>query len=91
MKKIAIYLFTLILSLSIIISVSLTVLKFTFLDRNYVKNLLVKENYYEKLAVSTREQMKNYLIQSGFTDEVLNATGNVSSPSYILLIESKIQ
>lgn len=72
MKKIAIYLFTLILSLSIIISVSLTVLKFTFLDRNYVKNLLDKENYYEKLAVSTREQMKNYLIQSGFTDEVLN-------------------
>lgn len=72
MKKFSIYFLKFLLSGFLIIIVSLLVLKFTVLDRNYVKSMLVQQNYYEKLAVSTREEMKNYLIQSGFTNEILD-------------------
>lgn len=72
MKKFLVYLFSFILSLCLVVIVSLMVVKNTVLDRNYVKGLLEKENYYEKLAVSTKEQMKNYVIQSGFTNEILD-------------------
>lgn len=72
MKKFLVYLCTFLLSVSLISLVSLIVLKNTVLDKNYVKGSLEKENYYEKLSVSTKEQMKNYVIQSGFTDEILD-------------------
>ena len=71
MKKFLVYLFSFLLSICLIVIVSLIVVKNTVLDRNYVKDLLEKENYYEKLSFSTKEQMKNYVIQSGFTDEIL--------------------
>lgn len=60
-----------ILSILIIMLTSLIILKLTLLNKEYMKKVLINENYYEKLSKSTREEMKNYLIQSGFTEEVI--------------------
>lgn len=71
-KNIISFILKFFLSTVIILLMSLIILKSTLLNKEYIKDVLVKENYYEKLSKSTKEEMKNYLIQSGFTEEIIN-------------------
>lgn len=70
-KNIISFILKFFLSILIILLTSIIILKSTILNKEYIKEVLEKENYYEKLSNSTKEEMKNYLIQSGFTEEII--------------------
>lgn len=71
MKKIISYIFSFILAILIIIICFFTILKSTVLSKEYVISKLESANYFERINEEIIEQFKNYTIQSGLTDSVL--------------------
>ncbi len=51
--------------------VGLIIIKGTVLNEDYMKDVFHENDYYQKISVVIKEDMKNYLIQSGFTEEIL--------------------
>ena len=50
----------------------LVICRFTFFNSNYVFKVIEKNNYYDELYDSIADEMENYLVQSGFDDEVVD-------------------
>ena len=48
------------------------IFKFTIFNKNYIKNNLKENNYYEKVNDSIKENMENYIISSGFSENILD-------------------
>ena len=71
MKKIISYIFSFILAILIIIICFFTILKSTVMSKEYVISKLESANYFERINEEIIEQFKNYTIQSGLTDSVL--------------------
>ncbi len=59
---------------SILISslVVILILKFTIFKKEYVKSVLVKNNYYSEVYENTLIEMKDYMTSSGLEEEVLD-------------------
>ena len=71
MKKIISYIFSFILAILIILICFFTILKSTVMSKEYVISKLESANYFERINEEIIEQFKNYTIQSGLTDNVL--------------------
>lgn len=71
MKKIISYILSFILVLLIILLCLLTIVKSTILNEEYMLSKLEEANYYERMNAEIIEQFKNYTIQSGLSDNVL--------------------
>ena len=54
--------------------VILLVYKFTIGNKEYIINLLEKDNYFEKINDEINEEMGLYILSSGFTDEIYKNT-----------------
>ncbi len=65
------YLLELILSVVIFGLVGLLIAKVTIYSPSYIKNQFQKNNYYSELSNSIKDEMSNYIIQSGFEEEIL--------------------
>ena len=70
-KIILYYLLEFILSILIFCLVSLILLKTTLYNPSYVKKQFINNNYYTNLSKSINEEMSNYIIQSGLTEDVI--------------------
>ena len=70
-KIIIYYLLEFILSILIFCLVSLILLKTTLYNPSYVKKQFINNNYYTNLSKSINEEMSNYIIQSGLTEDVI--------------------
>jgi len=59
--------------LSVVVTafIGLMIIKVTVLNEGYMKDVFHENDYYKKVSVAIKEDMKNYLIQSGFTEEIL--------------------
>ena len=55
-----------ILTICIFITIILFILKFTILDKTYVKKVLKNNNYYHELYLDINNDLENYIMQSGF-------------------------
>jgi len=66
------YLLEFILTISIFISLVLIILKLTILNKNYFLNKLEENNYYHELFVDINDSFSNYIMQSGFDEEIVN-------------------
>lgn len=71
MKKAISYILSFILVILIIITCILTIVKSTIMNKQYVISKLEEAKYYERMDAEIIEQFKNYTIQSGLTDNVL--------------------
>lgn len=71
MKKVISYILSFILVILIIIIFMLSIVKSTIMDKQYVISKLEEAKYYERMDAEVIDQFKNYTIQSGLTDEVL--------------------
>ena len=71
MKKIISYILSFILAVLIIITGIFTIVKSTIMNKQYVISKLEEAKYYERMDAEIIEQFKNYTIQSGLTDDVL--------------------
>ena len=71
MKKIISYILSFILAVLIIITCIITMVKSTIMNKQYVISKLEEAKYYERMDAEIIEQFKNYTIQSGLTDDVL--------------------
>lgn len=71
-KILSYYISMIILSIMTLILSLITLLKYTVMNEEYLLKQLEKNNYYEKLHKSIKQEMSYYIIQSGLTDEVLN-------------------
>ena len=65
------YLFGFITSITLILLVLLLICKFTISNKNYLLNILEKNNYYEKINDEIKEEMELHLLSTGFTNEIL--------------------
>ena len=71
MKKAISYIFSFVLVLMLLFLCLLAIVKSTILDEKYMLSKLEEANYYERMNGEIIEQFKNYTIQSGLSDEVL--------------------
>ncbi len=71
MKKIISYILSFILAILIIITCIFTMVKSTIMNKQYVISKLEEAKYYERMDAEVIDQFKNYTIQSGLTDDVL--------------------
>lgn len=71
MKKAISYILSFVLVLMLLSLCLLTIVKSTILSENYIISKLEEANYYERMNGEIIEQFKNYTIQSGLSDEVL--------------------
>lgn len=71
MKKAISYVLSFVLVLMLLSLCLLTIVKSTILDEKYMISKLEDANYYERMNGEIIEQFKNYTIQSGLSDEVL--------------------
>lgn len=71
MKKAISYVLSFVLVLMLLSLCLLAILKSTILDEKYMTSKLEEANYYERMNGEIVEQFKNYTIQSGLSDEVL--------------------
>lgn len=71
-KLILSYLFGFITSVLLSIIVILIILKFVVLDKENIKNVLVKNNYYNEVYKGTLEEMQNYMVSSGLEENILD-------------------
>lgn len=88
--KVLSYYFSMLLLSVVILSLSLTtLLKFTIFDDTYLIKHLEKNNYYNELSNSIKEEMSYYIVQSGLTEEILDDIYNeeMVSDSIIILIK----
>ena len=70
-KVLSYYFNMLFISLLVLLLSLVTLIKFTILNENYLIKHLEKNNYYDELYKSIKEEMSYYIIQSGLDDEVL--------------------
>ena len=71
MKKAISYIFSFVLVLMLLFLCLLAIVKSTILDEKYMISKLEEANYYERMNGEIIEQFKNYTIQSGLSDGVL--------------------
>lgn len=71
MKKVISYILSFILVLMLLSLCLLAILKSTILNEEYLISKLEEANYYERMNGEIIEQFKNYTIQSGLSDDVL--------------------
>lgn len=71
MKKAISYVLSFVLVLMLLSLCLLAIVKSTILDEKYMISKLEDANYYERMNGEIIEQFKNYTIQSGLSDEVL--------------------
>lgn len=71
MKKVISYVLSFVLVLMLLSLCLLAIVKSTILDEKYMISKLEEANYYERMNGEIIEQFKNYTIQSGLSDEVL--------------------
>ena len=71
MKKVISYILSFILVLMLLSLCLLAILKSTILNEEYLISKLEEANYYERMNGEIIEQFKNYTIQSGLSDGVL--------------------
>ena len=71
MKKVISYILLFILIILIILVCLLTIMKSTILNEEYVISKLEEAKYYDRMNGEIIEQFKNYTIQSGLSDDVL--------------------
>ena len=71
MKKVISYILSFILVLMLLFLCLLAILKSTILNEEYLISKLEEANYYERMNGEIIEQFKNYTIQSGLSDDVL--------------------
>ena len=77
MKRIKIilsYLLGFILSVSISVLGLLIIFKYTVFNKSYVKDLLVKNNYYESIYNYINEGISDYMVSSGLPESVIDGT-----------------
>lgn len=70
-KKIIIYIMSFFLSVCIILLSSLLIFSNTILNKQYVINVLERNGYYEKTYYNIQEGFKNYIMQSGLEESIL--------------------
>ena len=63
-----------IISLLIILTTISLISKYTVFNKNYIINLLDKENYYDKVYNEIQEEMENDIMPSGFTNDIFKDT-----------------
>ncbi len=73
MKKVISYILSFILVLMLLSLCLLAILKSTILNEEYLISKLEEANYYERMNGEIIEQFKNYTIQSGLSDDVLES------------------
>ena len=71
MKKAISYVLSFVLVLMLLSLCLLAIVKSTILDEKYMISKLEDANYYERMNGEIIEQFKNYTVQSGLSDEVL--------------------
>ena len=71
MKRVISYILSFILVLMLLSLCLLAILKSTILNEEYLISKLEEANYYERMNGEIIEQFKNYTIQSGLSDDVL--------------------
>lgn len=71
-KVLSYYISMIILSLMTLALSLITLLKYTVMNESFILNQLEKNNYYEKIHKSIKEEMSYYIIQSGLSEEVLD-------------------
>lgn len=71
MKKVISNILSFILFALIILVCLLTIIRTTILNQDYVISKLESANYYERMSGEIVEQFKNYTIQSGLSDNVI--------------------
>ena len=70
-KVLSYYFNMLFIALLVLLLSLVTLIKFTILNENYLIKHLEKNNYYDELYKSIKEEMSYYIIQSGLDEEVL--------------------
>lgn len=70
-KSIFRYIFTIVLTISLIIYITINVLSSTILDKSFVLNKLDETGYYDKVYGYALTNFENYIIQSGLEESVL--------------------
>lgn len=71
-KKIITYIISFILSLCILLFASLLIFSNTILDKQYMISMLEKNNYYERTYEDIKDGFKNYIMQSGLEESILD-------------------
>jgi hypothetical protein len=71
-KIILSYLFGFILSISIVLTIILIVLKFSVFKPNYIKNELEKVDYYNSIYTEVIDGMKDYIAPTGLPESILD-------------------
>lgn len=71
LKMLSFYFYLLLLTVIVLGITLIFTIKLTILKPDYIIDNLEKINYYDKVYNSINEEMQNYLIQSGLTNEVL--------------------
>lgn len=87
--KVLSYYFSMMVLSIVVLGLSLTtLLKFTIFDDAYLIKHLEKNNYYNELYSSIKEEMSYYIIQSGLSEEILDDiySEEMISDSVIILI-----
>lgn len=87
--KVLSYYFSMMILSIVVLGLSLTtLLKFTIFDDAYLIKHLEKNNYYNELYSSIKEEMSYYIIQSGLSEEILDDiySEEMISDSVIILI-----
>lgn len=70
-KKIIIYIVNFFLCLCILLLSSLLIFSNTILNKQYVINVLERNSYYERTYYNIQEGFKNYIMQSGLEESIL--------------------
>ena len=65
------YLFGFMMTITLSVFILLLITKFTVFRKEYVLNVLEKDEYYLKLNDEIKEEMSLHLLSSGFADEIL--------------------
>ena len=65
------YVCGLLITIVLFLLVVLLILKGTVYNKEYIKNELIKNNYYETVSKEILEEMRDYMTSSGMSDEIL--------------------
>ena len=70
-KVLLYYLLEFVLTIFVFITILLLLLKLTMLNKNYITNILEKNNYYHEVYLDINNDYENYLLSSGFDKEII--------------------
>lgn len=70
-KKIVVYIVNFFLMVAIVVLASLLIFSSTILDKQYVLGALKDNNYYDKTDFDIKDTFKNYIMQSGLEESIL--------------------